>query len=328
MNRNEFISYMKSSGFKVNEQKNGVATGYGIVLDVPIALTYASKREVSILIAIAKDDWQEHSKDIKSALKGRCRVGYGNVLLLTLKLSPEEDILTAVREVISTIKHTGVRIDNTCPFCKRSGCDIAVPHNGAYHFAHKTCVESLIQKSKDTAEKNSASGSYITGIIGAILGTIVGVIPSFLTVVFMEKIYVYLFALIPLAAYYGYKTFNGKLNKVATVVTVVISILGVYFLEYAFLAHQVIATYKMSIGDFFYFLPSFLTDGGLWMRLTRNAALEFLFVILGIVIVWKQITHTSATAVANNEQLLNLSTPYGLDAYGSEYDTSSTDDTI
>lgn len=321
MTKTEFTDYIKNSGFKMSERKDGVAIAAGIVSEVPLTITYVNKKSYNMQVAVAKDVWKAHSRDLKAALKGRCSVGYGNALLLSLKLSPEEDLMTAIREVISSVKNCGIKTDDTCPFCKKSGCDIAVPYNGAYRPAHRACLQNKVQNSKNEAEKNASGGSYITGIIGAVLGMIVGIIPSFYTVVSMEKIYVYLFALIPLAAYYGYKLLNGKLNKVATLVTVIVSILGVYVLEFAFLGHQLMIIYGISIGDFFSALPMFLTDPEIWAELTNDAILEFVFVILGIVIVWKQISRTSAAMVADDEKLLDLSLPYG--TIGAGYDTSA-----
>jgi hypothetical protein len=76
-------------------------------------------------------------------------------------------------------------------------CDSLAVWNNAYTLVHRECVERSLGGQAEAVGRNKASGSYFTGILGALLGVIVGTIPNILAIYYLETVWSVLFALIP-----------------------------------------------------------------------------------------------------------------------------------
>ena len=68
-------------------------------------------------------------------------------------------------------------------------------------------------------------------ILYAIIGAVIGVIPSVITMVVLEIISVWLFMLIPIAAFYGYKLGRAPLRKYTTVIISIVSLVVVLAMQ-------------------------------------------------------------------------------------------------
>jgi len=83
-------------------------------------------------------------------------------------------------------------------------------------------------------EPATVSGvSYVTGLLGALLGALVGVIPWFLASTFLHFFIGYLGFLVGFASFFGYKLFRGaRKSGYALAVVMVCSIFALIFAEY------------------------------------------------------------------------------------------------
>ena len=59
---------------------------------------------------------------------------------------------------------------------------------GYYQPVNAAALRQQGTQAREKAEENQTNGSYLLGLIGAILGTLVGLIPNLLTAVYTETI--------------------------------------------------------------------------------------------------------------------------------------------
>ena len=140
---------------------------------------------------------------------------------------------------------------------------------------------------------------------------LVGTIPTFLTVVYLEMEYSILFALIPICAYFGYKLFRGKMNKAALIVSILMAVLGVFILNFEYIVFSIMREYGFSFSEALSFVPDLLRDGEIWAAIAADSLQEFFFSALGVVIAWGLISRTASGAAANADAALRLAQPYG-----------------
>lgn len=259
---------------------------------------------------------REAAKKIEASLKtwgGKVYSWVGNVLWLSAgkKKKMQGSDADYVEFCAYVLSAAGLRPRDCCPYCKTGGCDALSFVKGGYGTVHYRCLQEAAARERDKADSNLQNGSYFLGVIGAFLGMIVGSVPSFLTIAFMEMEYAVLFALIPLCAYFGYKLFRGKMNKAALAVSIVMAFLGVFLLYFEMIAFSAMKEYGLSFGEVMSFMPELLRDGELWADILTHALKEFLFMGLGIVFVWRLISSTAADSASNASAALQLARPYG-----------------
>lgn len=222
-----------------------------------------------------------------------------NGVRLTLSCTDGGDTLPgnfihAMDVTTAMLRESGAVLPTTCPLCAKGDCDALGLWKDCYVPVHRACYEGRLHSTVTQVEDNTARGSYLRGWIGAVLGSIVGAIPAVLCQVLLSYFVALAFALIPLGAYYGYRMLGGRMDRMATVATVVVSlaqILGSQFMSwYAFLIWY--------WGE----LPSPVRALELYFGLMDSAnilhdlLMTVIFVLLGLWIVSRQIRQTNHTA--------------------------------
>ena len=101
-------------------------------------------------------------------------------------------------------------------------------------------VEEIKEKSEakeliKTDAKKGKKGSFLLGIIGALLGGIIGAIPWILMYIYGNMMLSILAVVIAAGTFYGYKLFNGKISKVLPIVIMVVSVLVVALATFVFI---------------------------------------------------------------------------------------------
>lgn len=201
----------------------------------------------------------------------------------------------AITTMANALREGGIAPPSTCPFCKGGDCDTLAFVGGFYVPVHRECVAQATAATAEKAVQNEEGGNYITGIIGAFIGGLVGIIPSVLSITLGERIFSLLYALIPICAYQGYKLFRGKLNKTAIISTVIMSVLHLFTLEQVLLYIEFVKTFG--------YWPNVIDTITLyWSYVSFSEALadmgtSFIFLALGIWIAWGQISHTNKDIV-------------------------------
>jgi hypothetical protein len=145
----------------------------------------------------------------------------------TAKALRTDAIDSLMATVIDTAKRANVKPNVTCVHCGKETNDISL-FNGVVCPVCAECVS-------DIQELNSSYRTsplfYLTGIIGALIGSAIGAIP-WIIAYWRGWILGILAFVIGLGSFYGYKLFHGPRSRRAALVTVyatsLLTVLGVY----------------------------------------------------------------------------------------------------
>ena len=137
--------------------------------------------------------------------------------------------------------------------------------------------------------KEIKRGSYITGIIGAILGGLIGAIPWVLVYIEGNMIVSLLAMIISLGALKGYKIFKGKIAKPMKTIVVIISLLIVIFSNLVIIPSWLAVKNDFTI-EYMY------ENEEIKSAILRDLAVSVLFAILGISLA---ITNINKTLMEN-----------------------------
>lgn len=201
------------------------------------------------------------------------------------------DLFQAGMEAASALlRDCGTTLSGSCALCKQGGCDSFALANGGFVPVHQTCCENTSRDKAAQAAMNSMNGNYATGWIGALLGGLVGAIPTILLAWFLEMVSGWLCALIPLGAYYGYKLFKGKMDRMATIASIVSALLQVFMVEQVIFYISIVKYMGLWLTPFasiaYYFEIMEPAD------MAADMIMPLLFTIFGIFIVYGIIKRT------------------------------------
>ncbi len=187
-----------------------------------------------------------------------------------------------LRHCLSALGACGVTPWDKCPVCGQNDCDSAAPNGNVFRLVHIDCLARNAEKAQNAKEENDFSGSYITGLIGALLGMIVGTLPSLLVIILSNTVYSLLMALIPICAYFGYKLLRGKMNAAALVISIIMAVLGVLLIQWELFVYYVMQEDNVSLGKALNDVLPLLSDGQAWSELMEDTAGSFLMAALGV----------------------------------------------
>ena len=263
-------------------------------------------------------------KTLKAALKTAGIKGASvnqvaqNYLMGMIGIRKAEDEESSVRALFDTLtdalRDAGVQPADSCAVTGASNPDSLCLMTSQQFFGYQPVNAAAIRQSgyeaQAKAEENENNGNYLTGIVGAILGTLVGIAVNLLTIVFAQRIYSLLFALIPMAAMFGYKLFKGKTNKASIGIICVLSILAVPVLE--LLALTIIGARESDVSffDALSFFASRFFDPDI-LKETGPEMLKFLlFMALGLIVGWSYMSNSlNSTKIQSSKMQLDSMRP-------------------
>lgn len=309
MNAQELQSIAESKGFRwVNNCAYGTAAGY------PLLFRLNGTTRGNIVTVMFSLPGAAAYKAIKPTLKtGLKKIAShqmlnNDALLIALPAKAEtldSNLTAAISCVTSALRENGIGTPEICPICGQPNCDSLAHVGSTFRPVHKSCLDGAYSAAKEKSDANKANGNFALGLIGAILGGVVGCIPSLFSIFLLERIAAILYALIPLGIYYGYKLLNGRMNKSVKWITVVLSLLFAVGIEFAVLA-VTMAQYNIPLE----LMGMFLKDKDVIDAFLSEVPMSLIFVVLGIVIAWGQISKTADSAVSDAESTLATVVPY------------------
>lgn len=319
MTLQELASLGQSQGFRVvGNQMLGVYKGY------PFSLTMQSKSTYDIISMSFTVDGRIPGKLLKAIRK---KLPKGASLAspaagqLNVTCPDKEDMgtyrltMTALDTVTGSLASAEVplTLPAKCPYCNNEMCDSVAIVNGRYVPVHRHCLTEQTRAETSKARINEESGNYLTGFIGALLGAIVGCIPNIILIFAVQREYGILYMLIPLASYFGYTLFKGRIGGVARVMVIVCSILAFAVMQPAvFCIYYMLEGYRGSLSPvlrmyFQEYLPYYGVSGFI-----SDIWFGTLSLIIGFVSSFKTIGSTNhdriANAAVNMESITSLNT--------------------
>lgn len=290
----------------------GVWGGYA----VSIVCTQMPVFQVSFAVRADKKDNALRTA-VHQALRGRVgksvtgTLNTGSAFTISLRLSgkeaPLDQFSAAADGIVAVLREKGLSPAQTCACCGRGAAE-SLCMVTTFQPVHAACMQQKIQSVKAQVESNQQNGSYLTGALGALLGALVGAIPAILILLLTDTLYSLLFALVPLAAMYGYRLMKGKNDKVSIGIVVLISILSVVFMVFVLSVILLMREFGASLGEALDYMFHYL-DFSDFVEIVGSFWQGFLFMLLGIAASWGYLSRTGKSQVADAELLMNTLRP-------------------
>ena len=266
-------------------------------------------KSVTTYLRIAGSLPNKAFKELRKSIKTLGALSYqgsDRTMILFTCAGAGEDLWSKLTSGLGAITQTfwanGIGVPQQCPICQQGGCDSLAFVNG-YVPVHAQCVQNQAYGAIAQAQNNQQTGNYALGILGAVLGALVGSIPTILLILLLNVISAWLYALIPLGAYFGYKLFKGKMVKAVVVpVVIILALLMVMVVELIVTYIMVGREYGMwiTIGQFLSLYFSAMSFGDI----LSDIGMPLLFTILGIFISWDQIRRSNIDIEASADLTL------------------------
>ncbi len=315
MTQDQLQSLAAAKGYKLaGNHMVGSHRGY------PFSAVLTTKRISTLTtgFALARNAAPKAVRGIRKALPKGCSVMARNgqlVLICSGKENLADSFLEALDTVTAALAARKAMPPANCPLCKdkMKPCDALALVNG-YVPVHRECCQSRAYSKVAMAEVNTIRGSYLTGILGAILAGLIASIPVVLSMWLLDSIYAVLYALIPLGAYYGYKLCRGKMNRGALVIIVLVCIIELFAIEQIIFYIAIVEAYAVypSILDTVPLYFSLMTFGDIMGDMT----ISFLFLLLGLWMTFRVIKRTNQSEIQDSSVMLESMMPYR-ETYGS-----------
>jgi hypothetical protein len=270
-------------------------------------------RTLSVWFVLGRPVKWKTIRPIRKALpKGCSAVVQQTKLILNCsgKGEVQERLPAAMDAVTEILAAEGFTLPETCPLCRDRDrpCDALALAGGGYVPVHQDCCRTRASQGTIRAERNDLNGSYLTGFLGALLLGLAACIPSVLSVWFLDRIFALLYALIPLGAYFGYRLFQGKLNRAALPIVIGVSILALFAMEQVLFYIIIVNAYGVypSILDTVRFYFDVMTPADI----AHDMSESFLFLLLGLWITFRVIRRTNRSELRDADVLLESMAPY------------------
>lgn len=214
----------------------------------------------------------------------------GSTLQVTMKVSTWKKVMASVGMVLNTV--TGYLAANgfvsCCDRCGSAGerhlC--AVGTLGCRTLCPECQQRTAGEMEAQNAEVKSKKGNMLTGLVGAFLGSLVGVV---VWVLIYQLGYIAAIGglIMVVAVIKGYEIFGGRLSLGGTIACVVLSVAMLFLAHYSCYAFEVYkafsAEYEVSFFECFQALPAFFEDSDLRTSFIGELVIGYLLMAVGSV---------------------------------------------
>lgn len=208
---------------------------------------------------------------------------------------PSEKHDEYMRKVTQAFHDLGLRDLSHCPFCGKEDTDSMRVIKGVIVPVHDACAKELYQQITSHVEELEKSNKGMgKSIVFAIGGAVVGAIPTLISIIFFQYMLAILYALIPLASFYGYKYGGAPKKSYVPILISVISLLIVVVMM-AWLYGSIAASEGFTFSEAMEiqeFSASFFSD----------LFTSVLFLAIGVFISWKQMYKQTTAAIKKDYQ--------------------------
>lgn len=302
MTEKEFQSFMGKEEFLTQERM-----AYGNVEGYPVLIKKMFGSTLEMRFYLEGEPWKQIREEMLEFAKLYKSTVYFQEPHMVWKVRLGKREYTRFEElmhgIVRILKKKSILYPKHCVICGEEGADSYAVIDEGNQPIHRDCLQSQLTVTR----QRKAEGSYLLGVIGAILGCLVGSIPCILSLLFLHKTFCVLFLFLPPGIYYGCKWLHGKMNWMVLGLSVVLSLASVYVMEFVvriqYNLYEQGLPYNLSYS--LEVLEKLLQCQGIWGIVHRSAGLNFLFAFLGIFINWELISRTSLKAEANVVDVIN-----------------------
>lgn len=303
MQPGEFQKFMEDQGLQVKQK-----IAYGNIQGYPVLIYNKWGNRVLVSFFLEGVAWSEiREKMVSYAKTYKIKVYYeDNQVVWSIHITNKESYRFSeiLDGVVRIFKRKKIKSPHTCVICKEEPkADSFAVLQGANRPVHRSCLQKMLEQAREDMQ----SGSYLLGILGGILGCIFGCMPCALSLLLAKKTFCVLFLCIPPGVYAGCKWCKGKMNQFVILLSVLFSFASVYILEFPLRIQ-----YNMELNQFphtpYYYwtvIRLLVTNPETWYTITQSVSVNVLFVLLGILINWEIISHTSIEAERNIVEVIN-----------------------
>lgn len=184
-------------------------------------------------------------------------------------------------KLTNTFKALNLSPLHHCPICGKEDTDVTRIIQGCIVKVHSNCVQDFKKNFSVQIEKLEQSRDHLgKSLIYAFLGALIGAIPTLISIFAFQYMFAVLYALIPLASFYGYKRGGAVRKNFVPFAVTLISVMIVFLMDYMLYvliaaAENVTFSEAMNIPDF---SSSFMKD----------LLMSMAFLFIGVAISWRQ----------------------------------------
>lgn len=247
---------------------------------------------------LSKDQIKSIQKTVgMTAIRIESVVLNNNAVIIPFKrgTKPSEKHDEYMRKVTQAFHDLGLRDLSHCPFCGKEDTDSTRVIKGVIVPVHDACAKELYQQITSHVEELEKSNKGMgKSIVFAIGGAVVGAIPTLISIIFFQYMLAILYALIPLASFYGYKYGGAPKKSYVPILISVISLLIVVVMM-AWLYGSIAASEGFTFSEAMEiqeFSASFFSD----------LFTSVLFLAIGVFISWKQMYKQTTAAIKKDYQ--------------------------
>ena len=302
MNKMDFKCLMERNSFKVHGE-----IAYGSLKGYPVLIKKQFGGKVAMYFYLEGEPWgkiREKILQCEKKYKANTYFENGHIVWKT-RMVAEDDLLLqdTLEDIILILQQEGIKTPKNCVICGKEDSDAYAVIQQGNQPVHKDCLQEQMNQARDNLQK----GSYILGVIGGILGGIIGCLPCLISLLTVGRVFCVLFLIIPPGIYFGCKFFNGKMNYFVLWLSVLLSLVSVYVMEIVVRIQYVLERENLSatIHNCWILVGKLVHVEGIWWSMTKDAGLNFIFALIGILINWELISRTSVKVETNILEVIN-----------------------
>lgn len=255
---------------------------------------------VYLAIRLAKDSGSL-GKALKAELKGAGIKGAGvnrvtkNYLHCSFTFGKGEAEIPSFRAFMDTLtgalQRNGIGPANTCAVTGAANPDsLCLMVDNKYAGYQPVCGGAVRQKEYEVQSKvedNENNGSYVAGFFGAVIGMLVAVALNVFLMVLTNRMYVVLFALVPICAMFGYRLFKGRTNKTSIIIMILLSLLAIPMIVYFIAVVTLMREYALPLAEALSVGAQVVTDSAYLSEIKSDLVMMLLFMVLGLLFAWR-----------------------------------------
>ena len=293
---------------KTSRGAMGRVNGYNINIEcseggyTSSAIAFYVYYSTNVNTPITKSDMKLVKEDFKKSFKKSlgCNVKKKKDFYTVFSFSKKytgDGLMKYLGCVTMALKNSGIQSENKCYYCQQGNAESLVIDNGVLKNIHPICLNNHIEENIESIVSDKYS--YIGGTFGAIIGMLVGILPSILTLLFLDSIYALLLTLVPMAILFGYKKLKGKTGYYSLILNIVLSFGSVIIMYYlaAILLNLNYTGFQLS--TVIRIVNSVFFSSGNLTELLMSSFPEFIFIAIGLFLVRKEIL------LSHNDQMKN-----------------------